>query len=112
MEDLKPSRDGKPGDYMLRLQEIAGKPTTVALRTAFSISSVDATTMNENQVLLRGLHADVLQLAPTKPLPCGLPSLVPTIHFKEQSIDLYLEEDVSFSSDRHRHVRVVSQSCT
>ena len=72
VEDLKPSRDGNPDDYLLRLQEIAGKSTTVALRSAFSISSVNATTMNENQVLLHGLHADALQLGPYETLTLRL----------------------------------------
>jgi alpha-mannosidase len=72
IEDLKPSRDGKPNDYMLRLQEIAGKPTTAALRFAFPISSVDETTMNENQVLLHGLNAGALKLAPYETLTLRL----------------------------------------
>ena len=72
VQDLKPSLDGKPGDYMLRLQEIAGKPTTVTLRTAFSISSIDETTMNENQILRQGLPAEALQLGPYETLTLRL----------------------------------------
>lgn len=75
VEDLKPSREGKPDHYMLRLQEIAGKPATVSLRFAFPILSVDATTMNENRVLLHGLSVGALQLGPYETLT--LPLTVP-----------------------------------
>ena len=72
IEDLKPSRDGKADHYMLRLQEIAGKQTTVALRSAFSISAIDATTMSENRVLRRGLHANAVQIGPYETLTLRL----------------------------------------
>jgi hypothetical protein len=68
VEDLKPSSDGKPNHYMLRLQEISGKKTWVKLTFASPIQSISETTIPENRVLRHNVSADHILLTPHETL--------------------------------------------
>jgi hypothetical protein len=48
---FKPSADGNPEHYMLRLQEIAGHEVVTELKTPFKITAADKTSLTENEVL-------------------------------------------------------------
>jgi alpha-mannosidase len=48
---FKPSEDGNPEHYTIRLQEIAGKETDVDLKTPLKITEAEETSMNEDRVL-------------------------------------------------------------
>jgi alpha-mannosidase len=48
---FRPSIDGDPNHYMLRLQEIAGKQTEVAITTALKISQAEQTNLSEDEVV-------------------------------------------------------------
>jgi alpha-mannosidase len=68
VEDLKASSDGRPDDYMLRLQEISGKKTWAKLTLASPIRSISETTIPENRVLRRDISADHILLTPHETL--------------------------------------------
>lgn len=68
VEDLKPSSDGKPNDYMLRLQEISGKKTWLKCTLDSSIQSIVETTMSEDRVTRRHISADHILLRPHETL--------------------------------------------
>jgi hypothetical protein len=48
---FRPSIDGDPNHYLLRLQEVAGKQTEVAITTALKISQAERTNLSEDIVL-------------------------------------------------------------
>jgi hypothetical protein len=59
---FKPSADGNPDHFTLRLQEIAGNATTCAIHSALRISAVAETAMTEDVILHPGLnesHIDI-----------------------------------------------------
>lgn len=68
IEDLKPSIDGKPDDYTLRLQEISGKRTWVKLSLAFPIKAIAETSIPESRVLSSAVQADHILLTPHETL--------------------------------------------
>ncbi len=53
---FRPSTDGNPDHYMLRLQEIAGRDTTFSLRSELKIAGVAETSMTEDQVIHSALN--------------------------------------------------------
>jgi hypothetical protein len=59
---FKPSADGNPDHFMLRLQEIAGSATKFALRSALKIDAVAETAMTEDVILHSGLNADDIDI--------------------------------------------------
>jgi hypothetical protein len=59
---FKPSVDGNPDHYMLRLQEVAGEAQDFALASSLRIEAVDETAMTEDQVLRTGLDAKHLRI--------------------------------------------------
>jgi hypothetical protein len=65
---LKPSSDNRPDDFMLRLQEIAGKPTQVQLHLDPSIHAIVETDLTEDRILDTGITNDHLHLSPYETL--------------------------------------------
>ncbi|MGD0479919.1 MAG: hypothetical protein ABSA42_07100 [Terracidiphilus sp.] len=59
---FKPSADGNPDHYMLRLQEVPGEEQDFALASMLKIDAVDETAMTEVQVLRTGLDAKHLKI--------------------------------------------------
>jgi hypothetical protein len=72
LETLKPSADGVPGDFLLRLQEIAGKPTELDLRFPLPLHSIAETNLNEDRVLQQGIQAKAIHLSPYQSLTLRL----------------------------------------
>jgi hypothetical protein len=77
VEDLKPSLDGKSGDLMLRLHEIAGRDTTVSVASAVPIAQVVETTTTEDKQLTKGLPARAIHVAAHQTLTLRLTTYVP-----------------------------------
>jgi len=65
---LKPDNDDKPDDFMLRLQEIAGKSTRVHLNFAPPIRSITETDLADDQLLRDGITKNDLHLSPYETL--------------------------------------------
>ena len=63
---FKPSDDGNPDHFTLRLQEIAGNATKFELHSAFAISAIAETAMTEDVILHMGLNESALRLVHTK----------------------------------------------
>jgi hypothetical protein len=59
---FKPSADGNPDHFMLRLQEIAGSATKFALHSALKIGAVAETAMTEDVILQPGLNVDDIDI--------------------------------------------------
>lgn len=59
---FKPSDDGNPDHYMLRLQEVAGHSAVFALTSSLKITAIDETAMTEDRVLNSGLEATKLNI--------------------------------------------------
>ncbi len=59
---FKPSADGNPDHFTLRLQEIAGNTTKFDLHSAFKISSLAETTMTEDVVLHPALSQSDIEI--------------------------------------------------
>jgi hypothetical protein len=59
---FKPSADGKPDHYMLRLQEIAGNATTFALHSSLSVDAIAQTSMTEDVIVKPGLNESELNI--------------------------------------------------
>lgn len=72
IEVLKPSANGNPLDYVLRLQEIAGRPTELSLNSGFPIASIEETTLTEDRVLQSGIRANAIHIAPYQTLTLRL----------------------------------------
>jgi Glycosyl hydrolases family 38 N-terminal domain/Glycosyl hydrolases family 38 C-terminal beta sandwich domain len=72
VEALKPSVDGNPNDYMLRLQEIGGKKTWVKLALASPVRSIVETTLTEDRVLHPVASVDHIRLMPHETLTLRL----------------------------------------
>lgn len=72
IEVLKPSSDGNSGDYLLRLQEIAGKATDLSIKTPLSLGSIEETTLTEDRVLHSGMDANAIHIAPYQTLTLRL----------------------------------------
>jgi Glycosyl hydrolases family 38 N-terminal domain len=53
---FKPSADGNPDHFTLRLQEIAGNATKFAIHSSLTISEVAETAMTEDAILHQGLN--------------------------------------------------------
>jgi hypothetical protein len=58
---FKPSSDGDPNHFTLRLQEVSGRPTDAVITTRMKPTVVEETTMTEEQVLNR-LSADPVRV--------------------------------------------------
>jgi hypothetical protein len=65
---LKPSSDHRPDDFMLRLQEIAGKSTRLQLHFAPQIHAIVETNLTEDRILRTGKTKDNLRLSPYETL--------------------------------------------
>jgi alpha-mannosidase len=48
---FKPSTDGNPEHYILRLQEIAGKPADAKITTALKVTAASVVSMTEDEEL-------------------------------------------------------------
>jgi hypothetical protein len=59
---FKPSADGKPDHYMLRLQEIAGSATKCAIHSSLWISSIAETAMTEDVVIHPALNGSEIDI--------------------------------------------------
>ncbi len=59
---FKPSDDGNPDHFTLRLQEIAGNATKFELHSAFAISAIAETAMTEDVILHMGLNESALEI--------------------------------------------------
>jgi len=59
---FKPSADGNPDHYTLRLQEIVGNATKFALHSALTISAIAETAMTEDTILHAGLNQNGLDI--------------------------------------------------
>jgi alpha-mannosidase len=68
LEALKPSADGDPDDFLLRLQEIAGKPTELSLKLPLPVRSIAETTLTEDRVLRPGIAANAVHVSPYQTL--------------------------------------------
>lgn len=64
VEVLKPSSDGKPEDFLLRLQEIAGKPTELSLKLPLPIRAIAETTLTEDRIVRSGIQPNAVRLSP------------------------------------------------
>ena len=65
---MKPSSDGNPDHFMLRLQEVAGKSSPVRLNFAFPILTIAETTLTEDRILRSKLAKEALRLSPYQTL--------------------------------------------
>jgi hypothetical protein len=72
MEVLRPSLDGNPNDYLLRLQEIAGKPAELNLKFPFPLRSIEETTLTEDAILHSDIQANAIHLSPHQTLSLRL----------------------------------------
>ncbi len=72
LEALKPSCDGNPDDFMLRLQEIAGKPTELELKFPLPLRSIAETTMTEDRILRSGIQEKAISISPYQTLTLRL----------------------------------------
>ncbi len=70
--DLKPSEDGIPNHYMLRLQEIAGKHSVAALTLPARVISVAETSVAEDRVLRADVSPSHIDIAPHQTLTLRL----------------------------------------
>jgi hypothetical protein len=77
--DLKPSVDGHPNHFMVRLQEVDGKTTRLHLRLASPIASIAETSLTEDHILRSGVSADDLVLTPHETLTLRLTMSRPTL---------------------------------
>lgn len=68
VEALRPSSDKRKGDFLLRLQEIAGKPADTSISFPLKIQSISETTLPEDRVLRSGIQASAIHLAPYQTL--------------------------------------------
>jgi len=59
---FKPSADGNPDHFMLRLQEIAGDATTCTLHSSLKISAVAETDMTEDALIQPGLNQSDIKI--------------------------------------------------
>jgi hypothetical protein len=59
---FKPARDGNPDHYMMRLQEIAGRSSTFALRSLLQIAEVAEISMTEDRVVQSALEGGQLKI--------------------------------------------------
>jgi hypothetical protein len=60
---FKPSADGNPDHFTLRLQEIAGNATQCAIRSSLRISAVAETAMTEDAILHPGLDENDINIS-------------------------------------------------
>lgn len=72
LETLKPSANGVAGDFLLRLQEIAGKPAELSLKFPLPLRSIAETTLSEDRVLQQGIQANAIHLSPHQTLTLRL----------------------------------------
>jgi len=72
LETLKPSSDGSPDDFLLRLQEIAGKATELSLKFPLPLRSIAETTLTEDHILRSGIQANAIRLSPHQTLTLRL----------------------------------------
>lgn len=72
LEALKPSSDGNPDDFLLRLQEIAGKTTELSLKFPLPLRSISETTLTEDRILQSGIQAKAIHLSPYQTLTLRL----------------------------------------
>jgi hypothetical protein len=59
---FKPSADGNPDHYMLRLQEVSGREARFALTSTLKIAGIEETAMTENRVLKTNLAGADLKI--------------------------------------------------
>ncbi len=72
LQALKPSADGDPDDFLLRLQEISGKPADLNLKFPVSIRSIAETTLTEDKILRSGIAANAVHISPHQTLTLRL----------------------------------------
>lgn len=72
VEVLKPSSDGSPDDFMLRLQEIAGRPTEVSLKFPLQLRAIAETTMTEDRILRTRIQQNAISISPYQTLTLRL----------------------------------------
>jgi hypothetical protein len=72
IEVLKPSSIGNSADYILRLQEIAGKATDLSVKSRLPIGSIDETTLTEDRILRSAIDANAIHIAPYQTLTLRL----------------------------------------
>jgi hypothetical protein len=82
---FKPSADGNPDHYTLRLQEIAGYATKFALHSALSIGAVAQTAMTEDTILQPGLDQNHLDIGPHETLTLQLTILHSKNHLQSEA---------------------------
>jgi hypothetical protein len=59
---FKPSADGNPDHFTMRLQEFAGNATNFAIHSSLTINAVAETAMTEDVILRPGLNADEINI--------------------------------------------------
>ncbi len=72
VEVLKPSSNGNPDDFLLRLQEIAGKPAELSLQLPLRLRSIAETTITEDHDLQSGIQPNAISLSPYQTLTLRL----------------------------------------
>jgi hypothetical protein len=68
LQALEPSSDGNPYDFLLRLQEIAGKPAELSLKLPLTIRSIAETTLTEESIVGPGIAANTVHISPYQTL--------------------------------------------
>ena len=69
---LRPSSDHDPDDFLLRLQEIAGKPTDLKLTFPLQLRSIAETNLTEDRILRSNIQTNALHLSPHQTLTLRL----------------------------------------
>jgi alpha-mannosidase len=79
LQALRPSSDGHPDDFLLRLQEIEGKPVELSLKLPFTIRSIAETTLTEDKILRQGVEPNAMHLSPYQTLTLRLSVVRPGV---------------------------------
>jgi hypothetical protein len=72
VETLRPSIDRSPDDFLLRLQEVSGKPADLKLNFPFRLRSIAETNLTEDRILRTGVDANAIHLSPHQTLTLRL----------------------------------------
>ena len=72
VEALRPSSDGKPDDFLLRLQEVQGKPADVKLTLPLRLLTIAETNLTEDRILKPKVQANAIRLSPHQTLTLRL----------------------------------------
>jgi len=79
LQAMRPSSDGDPDDFLLRLQEIEGKPVALSLKLPFKIRSIAETTLTEDKILRQGVEPNAVHLSPYQTLTLRLSVVRPGV---------------------------------